>query len=120
MLYCEMVEKMLFCQRGGRWVKSELARSRSEIPKIESVVEKTFGTHGSSGLFTRKCHLLHHLVDNLKGFESLFFKKAGSFEHFTVLTKKNYGMTSWRLSTKMHESVESMRSALDSVRRLKR
>lgn len=42
---------------------------------------------------------------------------AGPFDHFTVLIKKFYKMTSLRFLTRMHETVENMKGALGSVQR---
>lgn len=43
---------------------------------------------------------------------------AGIFELFDVLTKKSYKIIFWELSTRVHETVEKMSSALDRVQRL--
>lgn len=42
---------------------------------------------------------------------------AGPFEHFMVLIRKSFRTKSHRRSTRMHEIVESLGSALDSVRK---
>lgn len=55
-------------------------------------------------------------MENLERFGSFPLMNAGLFEHFKVLTKRFYRL-SWRLSTTMHETVEKLKSALDSLQR---
>lgn len=43
--------------------------------------------------------------------------KGGPFEHFSLVTKESHRMTPWRLLTRMHETLENINSALDSVQK---
>lgn len=65
-----------------------------------------------------KFHLPDHVVDDLKRFGRILSRSARPFEHFNVLIKKYYRMTCRRLSTKMHETVQNLKNALDNVQRL--
>lgn len=93
---------------------------RSKIWKFKSAAEKTFSPHFFSGLLTIKFRLLDHLEDSSGRFGSFSSLRAGAFEHFYVLVKKSHRMTSRRLSTKMHESVEDIKNTLESVQRTER
>lgn len=101
-------------------MEGEPVRFRSEIWKLKIVVGKTFAPYYSSGLFMLELLLLEHLADSLERFGSLLFMDAGPFEHFDVLMKKSCRIKSWRLSMRMHDTVEKTKSALDSMRRPER
>lgn len=68
-------------------------------------------------LFTLKLHTLHRLANDFGQCKSLIFKDAGRFDHLIVPVQKSYRTTSRRLSTRMHETVGSISSALNSVQR---
>lgn len=116
-LYIEIINKVLVDHRDRRWREGELLRLRGEIREFKSVVEGAFASHCPSGLYTLKYHLLDHLVEDLERFGSISFMDAGPFEHFNVVIKQSYRMTSRRLTTRMDETVQRMGSAVDNVRR---
>lgn len=90
---------------------------RLETGKFKRVFEKKFAPHPSSGLFTLNFYLLDFLVDYLERLESLSLMDAGLLQQCTALVRRSYRITSRRLSTGMHEPVENMSSALDSLQR---
>lgn len=51
-----------------------------------------------------KHYLPDHFADDLKGFKTLSFVTAGSFDQFSMLIKKFYKTKWWRLSTRMLET----------------
>lgn len=115
-LYTLIMNKMLFDHRNWAWVEVELIRLQLEIWKFKSDVQKIFAPHYSYGLLTLKFYLLHSHVDDFGRFGSFSFMEAEPFEHFGVLIKKCYSMTSRGLSTRMHETVEIMSGTLHSVK----
>lgn len=64
-------------------------RFRSEIWKLKTAAENTFGPHCSTSLFTLKFHSLNHLVDDLERFGGFSLLDAGPFGHFSFLVKKS-------------------------------
>lgn len=64
--YTQIVNKVLFAHESEAWVEGKLVRLEPEVPKLKSVVEKTFRRHYSSGLFRLKHYLLRKVEDNLK------------------------------------------------------
>lgn len=112
-----MFGKALFENKRGSWVIGELARLRSQIRRLKSVVKMAFGQYCSLGLFHLKCILLNHLLDKLERPESSSFTGAGIFESFNVLTRKLQRITSRRFLSIMVETVESISSAVGSVQR---
>lgn len=89
-VYAEMVNKRLFDQREGTWMKGELVRLHSETGKLKDVVENGFSAHCSSRLTIIRFHLLDHFVDDLEWFGS-FFMYLGPFEPSTVLVESALG-----------------------------
>lgn len=117
MSYKKMVNMALFGQRGAAWVWCKLVSLQSEIWEFRNDFEEKIALRCSYDLFTLKRHLLDYLVDKLNRFGSSLFTNVGPLEHFDASLKRFLTVISLRVSTKMHETVESMRSALDSVRR---
>lgn len=93
---------------------------RSEITELKRVFEGEFASQCVSSLYTLKFHLLNHFLDDLERFESLSFTDAAPFEHFEVLLKQSYRMTSPRMSTRLEDTVENMGNALLKIRGPKR
>lgn len=98
-------------------MKDELVKLRSAFWNFMRVVEKKFALPWSPGLFTLNCNLLKYLVNDLKMLGRLLSTGSGQCGQFNVLAKKCYGMTSQRSLTRIRETVENMRIALDGVQR---
>lgn len=92
-------------------------RFRSEIWKVKSAVEKIFDPHCYSSFFPPRFHLLNYLLNCSERFVSLQFMNVGPVEHFNLLIRRSYGTTLRRLSTRMHETVQDMRSAPNSMQK---
>lgn len=115
MLYIDRANRVLIDYRGGTWVEDKLVGLRSETRESRSVVKETSAPHCLLGWLTLKLHLLDPSVDDLERFESLSSMDTGLFEHFSMLLKKSYKMKSRRLPTRMHETMESLSSAPETV-----
>lgn len=111
-LLCTEVEsKVLFDQRGGACVGSEVVRLRSEIWKLKDFFDNIFAPHCSSSSFTLNFHLLDYLLNGFETFVSFRFLDARPSEHCGVLIVKSCEMESRRLLSRMHETVENMTRA---------
>lgn len=84
-----MIDKLLFDHNRIVCTVDELASLQPEISKVKTVVERMFGPHCPSALFTLTFHLLHHVKADLERFGSLSFRNAASFEHFSVLIEQS-------------------------------
>lgn len=71
--YQEMMKKVLFDQRSGKWMRRELVRLLSEIRKFRSVVEKRICAALLFWSTEAKIHLLKTPVDDLQRFRNLCF-----------------------------------------------
>lgn len=57
MLSTQIISEVYFNKEDSAWVKDEVARLLSEIPKVKSIVENKFTQHRSTGFITLKFHL---------------------------------------------------------------
>lgn len=114
-LYTGMLHNVLFDHRDRSWVEGELMSLRSKIWEFRIVVENMFVLHCSSKIFTLSFHLFDHAVENLDRIGSFQFGIAGLVEHFIMSMKNPSTMTSWRLSARMHVTVEEISSVLQSL-----
>lgn len=92
---------------------------RSETQIFEYVVEEFPASHCPFGLFILGFHLPDHLVENTERFESIYSTDAKPFEHFKVLIKRSYRMTSRRMSTQLQKTLESTGSIVQDMQRVK-
>lgn len=117
LFYIQTASKVLSGHEAKTRVQADLETLRFEIWKLKIGAEKSFSQPCSSGLFRLQFHLLDHSVDDLRRFGSLAFTNVGPFGHFTVHTNNSYRMTFQGFPTRLHEILESMSSALNSVQR---
>lgn len=64
---------------------------RSEIEEFTRNVQRVFGQHCTSKLYTLKFHLPGHLVEGVERFGNMPSTDAALFEHFSALTKHSCG-----------------------------
>lgn len=67
---------------------------RSKIERGKHDFWREYASHCPFSLSTFKFLLLDHLVEYLEKFESLFFTDATPFEHFNLLIKQPYNISS--------------------------
>lgn len=76
-----------------------------------------FAPYCSFGLFPLKFHLPDHVQRELERSESFSSANDAPFEHFNLLKKQSYRMTSRLYSMGMYETVHNTSRALEGVRR---
>lgn len=93
-------------------VQEKNSRLRSEAEELNRVAPKVFASHCTFGLYILKLRLLVYLEDHVESFESMVHTDAALFEHFGVLNKQSYRLTSQWLSTKGQETVQNIKNAV--------
>lgn len=77
--YIDSMNKELVDHRKVRLVKRQLSELQSETEEFKRVVQRALAPHYPVGPCTLKRHLLDHLVEELKGFQSMPLTDAAFF-----------------------------------------
>lgn len=80
----------------------------SKVENFTRVAESVCGWQCSYSLYDLTFHLLNHPVRNLKRFGGIYFTEARASEHFNLLIRQSYRMTSQWWSRRLQETMQNV------------
>lgn len=87
---------------------AELQVLNSRISRFQKNVGDIFADNCSTGLFTLKFHLLHHIVEDLRRFGTLSVLDASPLKYYNVHIKTSYSRASGSMKAKLEETVKGL------------
>lgn len=114
----DIVTKVPVDHREVRWKERKLSKLRSQTEKFKRVITRVAAPHCTSGLYTLSLSFFNHLVRDLDRSGSKQPTDVASFKLFNVSIRQPYRKTSQKISARVEETTQDMKSACAECKEL--